>query len=71
MRVLRTWRATPVLAVLVPAWIALASAADAEPQDTDPREPVEERTGGALHAGAPADRLRLERLVANAPRPLS
>ena len=44
MRVLRTWRATLVLTVLVPAWIALASAADAEPQDTDPREQVEERT---------------------------
>ena len=38
------WRAILMLAVLVPAWAALASAAGAEPQDTDPQEQIEEPT---------------------------
>ena len=38
------WRATLMLAVLVPAWTTFPSAAGAEPRDTDPREQVEGQT---------------------------
>ncbi len=37
------WHATLVLALLVPAWTALAFAASAEPQDNDPQEQGEDR----------------------------